>query len=69
MHLKEIISEARAVPIQSHLAIADLGSKIDAEGKLAEAEQTSPNGLQSRLNHVLDELAWYSDALAAARAR
>lgn len=69
MHLKEIISEARAVPIQASLAIIDLGARINSEGQLSAAEQTAPAGLQARLGHVLDELQWYSDALAAARAR
>lgn len=69
MHLKEIISESRAVPIPAHLAITDLGGKINPDGTLTEAEQTAEFSLKTRLDHLLDELQWYSDALTAARAK
>ena len=67
MHLKEIISESRAVPTPTQLAVVAMTSKIDADGNLAESEAAAPYGLRVRLGILLDELTWYSDALATAR--
>ncbi len=69
MHLKEILSESRAAIIPTQLAVIGLSEKIDAGGNLSEAEKTAPYGLRLRLDSLLVELQWYSDALAAARAK
>ena len=69
MHLKEILSESRAIVIPSQLAVADMSEKIDEHGGLGEAELRAEHGLTERLTHILGELKWYSDALAAARAK
>ena len=68
MHLKEIISEARAVPIPSFVAFPHMSDNIDEEGKLNEELLSNPYGPQATLENMLDELEWYSKALAAARA-
>ncbi len=67
MHLKEILNESRAVVVPMQLAVLGMHEKIDAEGTLEESEQSAENGLAARLDALLTELAWYSDALAAAR--
>ncbi|HET9173964.1 MAG TPA: NADPH-dependent FMN reductase [Candidatus Saccharimonadales bacterium] len=67
MHLKEIISEGKAVPIPSAVAVAGMSDLIDDEGNLAEAASANPYGPQFALQNALEELKWYSDALAAAR--
>lgn len=68
MHLKEIISEARGVPIPSFVALAHMSDLIDEAGNLDEEQKANPYGPQAALGAMLTELAWYSDALAAARA-
>jgi len=69
--LKEILSESRAVPMSTipGLTITGMSEKIDAEGNLSAAEKAKPHGPQSALDQMFDDLKWYSDALAAARAR
>lgn len=71
IQLKIILSESKAVPIPitSPLAMAGMSDKIDEEGNLAEELKTAPYGPQSALDDMLAELKWYSDALAAARAK
>jgi NAD(P)H-dependent FMN reductase len=67
--LKEILSESKAVPLPTYspLAISGMSELIDEEGNLSEAAQANPYGPQTALGTMLDELKWYSDALAAAR--
>jgi NAD(P)H-dependent FMN reductase len=67
MHLKEIISEGMAVPIQNFVALAGMSDVIDEEGNLAEEVKANPYGPQGALDALLVELTWYSDALSAAR--
>jgi NAD(P)H-dependent FMN reductase len=67
MHLKEILSESKAAIIPSQLALAGMSDKIDENGNLRDDLKTVPYGPQTALNNVLEELKWYSDALAAAR--
>jgi len=69
MHLKEILSESRAAIIPTQLAVIGLADKIDAAGMLSEHERAQEFGLAARLASLLGELQWYSDALAAARAK
>lgn len=69
MHLNEILNESRAVVVQAHLAVTDLEGRITPDGTLSSAEQSAPHGLSARLTHLLDELQWYSDVLAPARAK
>ncbi len=69
MHLKEILSESKAAIIPTQLAIAGMGSKIDENGNLSEEEKALPYGPTTALQNLLAELKWYSDVLAAARAK
>lgn len=68
MHLKEVLSEARGVPIPNFVALAHMSDLIDEEGNLTEEQKVNPYGPQAGLQTMLEELKWYSDALAAARA-
>ncbi len=67
--LKEILSESKAVPLPTYspLAMAGMSEMIDEAGNLSEAAKANPYGPQTALGTMLDELKWYSDALAAAR--
>lgn len=69
MHLKEIISEGQAVPIQKFVAFAHMSDSIDDDGNLAEAISAQPYGPHTSLDAMLEELHWYSDALRVARAK
>lgn len=69
--LKEILSEDRAVPIPTTpgLTLFQMSEKIDENGKLAEEEKQKPHGPQQALETMVQELMWYSDALATGRAK
>lgn len=69
MHLKEVISEARAVPTPQFVAMHGMSEMIDDDGNLDKEVSARQYGPQTALNGVLDELQWYSDALSAARAK
>jgi len=69
MHLKEILSEAKTVPVPSFVAFHGVSEGIDDEGNLSEALASAPYGPQAQLDGMLAELKWYSDALSAARAQ
>lgn len=67
MHLKEIISEAQAVPMPKFVAFAHMSNSIDAEGNLDEELKSNPYGPQTALQGMIDDLVWYGNALKAAR--
>ena len=67
MHLKEILSESLTVPIQNSVALPRMSEAIDENGELEENLKSLPYGPQTALINLLNELEWYSDALAAAR--
>lgn len=68
--LKVILSESKAVPIPipSSLAVVGMSEKLDENGQLTLAGETNEY-FQKGLDDTLSELKWYSDALAAARAK
>jgi NAD(P)H-dependent FMN reductase len=68
--LKEILSESKAVPLPTYspLAMVGMSEMIDENGNLSEAAKTNPYGPATALQTMLEELKWYSDTLAAARA-
>lgn len=68
MHLKEILSESRAAIIPTQVAVAGMSGKITEDGVLDAELQKEPYGPQAALKTMLQELKWYSDALAVARA-
>ncbi len=69
MHLKEILSESRAAIIPTQLALAGMGDKIDENGVLSDEQKALPYGPRTALTNLLEELTWYSDALAVARTK
>jgi NAD(P)H-dependent FMN reductase len=68
MHLKEILSESRAAIIPTQLAVASMSDKIDEAGNLSDEQKAMQYGPATALKNLLEELKWYSDALATARA-
>ncbi|HSX43916.1 MAG TPA: NAD(P)H-dependent oxidoreductase [Candidatus Saccharimonadales bacterium] len=69
-HLKNIISEIRAVPMSANMALTMRVSEVfDEHGTLAEEIDSKEHGPKDILANVLDDLAWYSDALATARSK
>src|ERR1019366_9133126 len=69
MHLKEILSESKAVPIPNAVAFHGISEGIDDDGNLSETLKANPYGPQFALENTLAELKWYSDALSVARAK
>jgi len=67
MHLKEILSEAQAAVTPKAVAFQGASEKISPEGELAAEVKALPYGPQKALDSMLEELQWYSDALATAR--
>lgn len=67
MHLKEIISEAQAVPVPNFVAFSHMSDAIDEDGNISEEVKANPYGPQGALDALLVELKWYSDALSTAR--
>lgn len=69
-HLKAIISEIRGVPMSANMALTMRVSEVfDENGTLAEEIDSQEHGPKDILANVLNDLTWYSDALAAARAK
>lgn len=67
MHLKEILSESKTVPIPESVAFHGVSEGLDDEGTLAEALKANPYGPQTSLENMVDSLVWYADALNAKR--
>ncbi len=69
-HLKHIISEIRGVVISTNVTLTMRVSEIfDENGTLAEEIAAKEYGPDASLHNSLDELKWYSDALATARSK
>lgn len=67
-HLKNVISEIRAVPMSTNLALTMRVSEVfDEHGTLAEEIDAQEHGPKTTLTNVLNDLTWYSDALSVAR--
>ncbi len=67
MVLKEVLSEGQAVVIPKFSAVHGISELISEDGVLDATAAANPYGPQGQLNSMLEELKWYSDALAAAR--
>lgn len=67
MHLKEILSEGKAVPIPEFVAFHGVSEGVDEEGNLSEAIKANPYGPEHALDSLIDSLVWYTDALKTAR--
>jgi len=69
-HLKDILSEIRGMVISTNVALTMRVSEVfDEHGTLAEEIAAQEYGPTASLSNTLDELTWYSNALAAARAK
>jgi NAD(P)H-dependent FMN reductase len=69
-HLKHVISEIRAVPIPTNLALTmRVSESFNEHGTLAEEIAGQQGGPTDKLKSLLKELKWYSDALASARTK
>lgn len=69
MHLKEIISEAQAIPMSKFVAFHGVSEALDDDGNLNEEVKANPYGPQGQLQGLLEDLVWYGEALSAARAQ
>jgi NAD(P)H-dependent FMN reductase len=69
LQLKVVLSESQAVVIPNFSAIVGMSDVIDEQGNLDAKVAANPYGPQSQLDGLLAELKWYSDVLAAARAK
>ena len=67
MHLKEILSESKSVPIPNAVALHGVSEAIDEAGNLNEVLKANPYGPQGSLEGAIAELKWYSDAFEVAR--
>ena len=67
MHLKEILSEGKTVPIPEFVAFDGISEVIDDEGNTTEEVKANPYGSDYALNGLVDSLLWYADALKTAR--
>ena len=69
-HIKNVISEIRGVPMSTNMALTMRVSEVfDENGTLAEEIDAQEHGPKDTLANVLNDLSWYSDALATARAK
>ena len=68
MHLKDILSESGAAITPRQVALSGPSEKLNDAGELSEEAKAQPYGPATALHGLLEELKWYSDALAAARA-
>lgn len=67
-HLRGVLPGLLAVTVPSATFIVGrAGEMMDEAGKLDEEIQKNPYGPQAALKKTLEEIKWYSDALAAAR--
>ncbi|MDB5168751.1 MAG: reductase [Candidatus Saccharibacteria bacterium] len=69
VHLKQILSESKmaVVPSGPGVAIVHMSDIIDEEGNMSAEAAANPYGPKPAVEDLLNDLKWYSDALAAAR--
>ncbi len=67
MHLKEILSESRAVVIPTQVTFMGVSEGLDEEGNLSQDILAGHYNPEVSLKAMLEELKWYSDALSTAR--
>lgn len=67
-HLKGIINEIKAVPVPEAVALHGPGEVLAEDGTFG-GDTSSPWNADSLLGSVLEELNWWSKALAAGRAQ
>lgn len=69
-HLRGVLPGLHAITVPSATYfIGQVGQAIDEQGNLSEEIKSNPYGPQTAIRNMLADLKWYSDALAAARAK
>jgi len=69
-HLRGVLPGLQAVTVPSATYfMGQVAQAIDEQGNLNEEMKSNPYGPQAALKNMLTETKWYSDALAAARAK
>ncbi|HEY5268528.1 MAG TPA: NADPH-dependent FMN reductase [Candidatus Saccharimonadales bacterium] len=69
-HLRGVLPGLQAITVPSATYfMGRVGQEIDEQGNLSEELKSNPYGPQSALKNMLADTKWYSDALAAARAK
>lgn len=67
-HLRGVLPGLRSfITPNATFIVGRAGDIIDKDGNLSEELKANPRGPQGALQATLEELKWYSDALAAAR--
>ena len=67
-HLRGIIPGLLAVTVPNAVYFKDrVADSVSEAGELAEELQANPHGPENALNGALNELVWYTEALATAR--
>lgn len=61
--LRQVVAGVGGVTVPAHLGVQDIGRTFGPDGPLSDAADWA-----RRVDGVLDELAWYAEALKAARA-
>lgn len=69
-HLRGVLPGLLSITVpQATFLVGRAGELIDEAGELSQELKANPYGPQAALKTMLDSLKWYSDALAAARAK
>lgn len=67
MHLKEVLSELKTLPIPETVALMGIQEGLGEDGELADELKANPRSPQAQLTGQLDNLLWYAEALQAKR--
>lgn len=67
MHLKEVLSESKTLPIPEFVAFAHMSDAIDDDGNISEEVKANPYGPQGALEGAIDSLLWIAEAFAEKR--
>jgi NAD(P)H-dependent FMN reductase len=68
-HLRGVMTGIHAVTVPAATYLIQASQLLDEQGNLSEAAKANPYGPAFALKQTLDSTKWYSDALAAARAK
>ena len=68
-HLRGVMTGIHAITVPAATYLIQASQLLDEQGNLSEAAKANPYGPTFALKQTLDSTKWYSDALAAARAK
>ena len=68
-HLRGVLPGIHAITVPAATFVMGAADILDQDGNLSEAAQAKQYGPQMSLQQMLDSTKWYSDALAAGRAK